>query len=68
VLAVVEVLGGVLVLRRIAAADVAAGEAEPQVDPGVPHLQALLTTVAVRAHVADLVQVGTTGHGSLLSL
>src|SRR5262249_9346627 len=62
----VEVLGGVLVLRRIAAADVAAGEAEPEVDPAVPHLEALLATVGVRGDVADLVQVVADGHRSLL--
>src|SRR5436309_12069091 len=33
VLAPVEMLGRVLVLRRVAAADVAAGEAEPEMDP-----------------------------------
>src|SRR4051795_886313 len=36
-----EVLRRVLVLRGIAAADLAAGETQPQMDPGVAHLQAL---------------------------
>src|SRR4029077_305955 len=56
-----EVLGGVLVLRRVAAADVAAGEAEPEVDPGVAHLQALLATPSVGFDVLDLIQVRTWG-------
>src|SRR6185369_4493226 len=68
VLAPVEVFRGVLVLRGITAADMAAGEAEPEVDPGVPHLQALLATLrGVRAHVFDLVEMRANGHRSLLS-
>jgi hypothetical protein len=35
----------VLVLRGIATADVAANAAEPQMDPSVPDLQALLAAV-----------------------
>ena len=41
----VVVLGGVLVLRRIAAADMTALEAEPQVHPGVTDGQAFLATL-----------------------
>ena len=41
----VIVLRGVLVLGRIAAADVSALEAEPQVDPAVADGQTLLATV-----------------------
>ena len=40
-----EVLRRVLVLRLIAAADVPAGEAESEMNPGVAHLQAFLTSV-----------------------
>jgi hypothetical protein len=40
-----EVLGGVPVLRRVAAADVAAFEAGAQVDPGVSEGDALLADV-----------------------
>jgi hypothetical protein len=36
------VLGGVPVGRRVAAADVAAGTAHPQVDPAVAGLEAVL--------------------------
>jgi hypothetical protein len=42
----VEVLGGVLVLRRVAASDVAALQAKAQMDPGVMHLKALLAALA----------------------
>src|SRR5436305_15290005 len=51
----VEVAGGVVVLRRVAVADVAAGEAEAQVHPGVPHLQASLTGARLRRGVLELV-------------
>jgi hypothetical protein len=40
-LRLMEVLGGVLVLRRVAAADVAALQAQAQVNPAITHLHAL---------------------------
>ncbi len=43
----VEVLGGVLVFRRVAAADVTAFQAKPQMDPGIAHLDALRTDVSL---------------------
>jgi hypothetical protein len=39
------VLRGVLIFRLIAAADMAAGHAEPQVDPGIAHFEAFLTSI-----------------------
>ena len=42
---VMEMFGGVLVLRRVAAADVAAHEALPKVYPGVAYLEALLAAL-----------------------
>ena len=51
------VLAGVLVLRRIAAADLAAREAEPQVHPGVAHAHALAAGQVVGRHDLDLVEV-----------
>src|SRR5258708_17238978 len=51
----VVVLGGVLVLRTVAAADVAALHAEAEVDPDVTHLEAFLAAVAAGRDV----QVGT---------
>src|SRR4051794_8814714 len=53
----VEVLGGVLVLRGVAAADVPANQALAQVDPGVPDLQAILTPVGAGRHVANFIQM-----------
>jgi hypothetical protein len=53
-----EVFRGVLVLRVIAAADMAAGKAKPQVHPVVTHGQALLATVRrPRLDVVDLVKM-----------
>ena len=40
--------GRVTVLRRVAAADVAAGQAHPQVDPRAADLQALVASVVGR--------------------
>jgi hypothetical protein len=53
----------VLVLRRVAAADVPASEAEAQVDPGVAGFEALFATARVRLDVVDLVEVGADWHG-----
>jgi hypothetical protein len=50
-LARVIMLGGVFVLRRIATTHVSATQAEPQVNPGVAHLQAFFTTLALRLSV-----------------
>src|SRR6266568_2691418 len=57
VLGLSEVLRGVFVLRGVAAADVTANLAEPQMNPGIPHLQALLTSVGVGRWVLNLVKV-----------
>src|SRR6185295_5813383 len=48
VLGRVEVLRGVLVLRVVAAADVAAGAAKAQVQPAIAHLQAFLAAPGPR--------------------
>ncbi len=58
-----EVRSGVLVLRLVAAAHVPAGEAEPEVHPGVADAEAVLTSLRARCDVADLEEVGT-GRGS----
>src|SRR5216117_641560 len=44
----VKVLGGMLVLRFIAAADVSAGAAQAQMHPGIAHLEAFLAAFAAR--------------------
>jgi hypothetical protein len=41
-----EMLGRVPILRIVAATDVSAGPAEPQVDPGIAQFEALLATPA----------------------
>jgi hypothetical protein len=48
-----EMLGRVPILRIVAATDLSAGPAEPQMDPGIAELEALLataTTWAVGSH------------------
>ena len=59
----VEMLGRVLVLRAIAAADVPARAAEPQVHPAVTHLQALFTALGVRSDLLDLIEMLAGLHG-----
>src|SRR5207302_3922358 len=62
----VKVFGGVLVLGRVAAADVTATEAQPQVHPRIADLEAVLTAISAGRHVADLVEMatrGSLGHG-----
>ena len=60
-----EVRGGVTVARGVAAPDVSALQALPQVDPGVAELEALLTALgAVTARSGDRVEVcARSGHG-----
>jgi hypothetical protein len=51
----VEVLGGVPAGRRVAAAHVAAGKAQPQMDPAAAGLEAFLATLGgTRLYVLDL--------------
>jgi hypothetical protein len=54
-----KVLGGVLILGGITAADVTANQTFPQVDPGIAHLEALLAALATWLHLADLFYVRT---------
>jgi hypothetical protein len=49
----VKMFCGVLVFRTIAAADVAAGEAQAQVDPVVAHFQALFAAVGAGRDASD---------------
>ena len=49
----VKMFCGVLVFRTIAAADVAAGEAEPQVDPVVADFEAILAAVGAGRDLSD---------------
>jgi hypothetical protein len=59
----VEVLGSVFVLRGVAAADVAATQAQAQVHPGVAHLEALFAAFRFWLDAFDLIEVGASiGH------
>jgi hypothetical protein len=60
-LGLMEMLGGMGVLRRVAAADVAAYEAFPQVDPGITHLQAFLAALAAGSYFLYFFNVGAGG-------
>jgi hypothetical protein len=64
----VKVFRRMLVLGRIAAADVAAIQAEAQMDPSIARLQALFAAVGVGFYFVNLIQVGATIHGSILNL
>ena len=60
-----EMFSGVLVGRRIAAADVAAGKAKPEMNPPAAGLEAFLTSSgSVGGHRTDLIEVGA-GHNFL---
>jgi hypothetical protein len=56
-LGVMKVLGRVLVLGRIAAAHMAAFQAQAEMNPGVAHLQAFLAAFAAGGDVANLIEV-----------
>ena len=58
----VEVPGRVLVLRRVAAADVAAFHAHAQMDPAVACLEALFTPGRSGLHVSNLIKMFTGLH------
>lgn len=52
-----EMLERVLVRRLIAASDIATGQADAQIGPRVPHLEALLAAVGTWRNLPDVVQV-----------
>jgi hypothetical protein len=60
-----EMLGSVFVFRRIAATDVRALKAEPQMDPSISRLDAVFTYVFVGRGELDAVQVCTVGQADL---
>src|SRR5690242_758093 len=67
VLGLMKVFGGMLVLRRVAAANVAALQTETQVYPAVAHLQAFLAAFPTRLYIANLTQMrARSGHVLLL--
>ena len=64
VLGLVIVLGRVLVLGLVTAADVPAGETYAQVHPGIAHCQTFFTAVRVWFNFLNLSKVSTFCHGS----
>ncbi len=58
-----EVLRGVFVGRRIAAANVAAFQALPQVHPLGPDLEAIFATLRTGFDISDLIEMSTDWHG-----
>jgi hypothetical protein len=61
-----KVLSGVLIDRCIAAAHVAAGEAEPEMDPYVAHFEALLAASRAGPYVPNPSEMRTLSHEILL--
>ena len=47
----VEMPGGVLVLRRVAAADMPTGETEAQMHPAISGFQTVLTSIGARCEI-----------------
>jgi hypothetical protein len=65
---VVEMLGGVLVLGRVATGCMSADQAHTQVDPSIASLNAVLTHMLVGLSYFDLVKVSASfGHRFLPS-
>jgi hypothetical protein len=63
----VEVFCGVLVLRGVAAADVAAGQTQAQMHPNVAHFETLFAAFGLWLNALDLIEVRTSiGHAGLL--
>src|SRR5690242_11745154 len=59
----VKMLGGVFVLRGVAAADVAASQTQAQMHPTVAHLEALFAALGFRLDALDLIDVrASIGH------
>ena len=53
----VKVPGGVLVGRRVAAADMPADEAHAQMDPPIPRFQTILAALSAGCYFLNLVQM-----------
>jgi hypothetical protein len=66
-LGLVKMLGGVLIGRRVAAAYVAAVQAEAQVNPATADFEAFLTAVRLGLYVFNRVEMRTFLHFLLLS-
>jgi len=55
-----KMLSRVLILGRVAAADMAAGQAEPELNPTLADLQAILAAPSARRHLSDLIEMRAT--------
>src|SRR5437763_13002942 len=55
----VEMPGGVLILRIVAATDMSTRETEAQVDPGISNFQTVLTSIGARCDVLYLIKMRT---------
>jgi hypothetical protein len=64
-LCAMKMFGCVLVLGGIAASDVSAFKAEPQVDPGIALFYAFFANMRFRACDPDLTEMRALCHGSL---
>ena len=53
----VKVFRRVFVFRRVATADVAAGHAEPQVNPCVANFQTVFTAIGAGCYFANLIEM-----------
>ena len=66
-----KVLRGMLVFRRIAAADMTTNKTHSEMDPTVPYLQTILAAGSARLNVTDLIKMSTGWlwhHGLVTSL
>ena len=55
----VEVLGGMLILRGVAAADVPTSLADAQMHPGIPECQTFFTTIRAGCNLVDQIEMCT---------
>ena len=55
----VEMLGGMLILRIVAAAHMSTRETEAQVHPGISHFQTVLTSLGARCDFLYLIKMRT---------
>ena len=55
----VEMLGGMLILRIVAAADMTTDETETQMHPGITYFQAILAAIGARCDLSYLVKMTT---------
>ncbi len=62
VLCAMKMLCGMFSRRRIAAANVAAKQAHPQMNPVLARFQTLFAAVSMRLYIVNLIEMGTTSH------